>query len=88
TPAARMPQVPGDAGKARARRLRAIGRERLGRLLPSFEGRRVNALMETETLGRTPEYLAVEMEWPQVPGALVAVDVTGVRGETLTGQAA
>ena len=87
TPAARMPQVPGDAIKARARRLRALGQERLGAVLPAFRGRRVDALMETETIGRTREYLAVEFDRIQEPGALVAVDVTGARGDKLIGRA-
>ena len=87
TPAARMPQVPGDAIKARARSLRALGRERLDAVLPTFQGRRVDALMETETLGRTREYLEVAFDRVQEPGALVAVDVTGARGDKLIGRA-
>ena len=87
TPAARMPQVPGDIIKARAKHLRALGEDRLGAVLPAFQGRRVDALMETEALGRTREYLPVRFDRQQTPGALIAVDVTGVEGGKLIGRA-
>ena len=87
TPAARMPQVPGDVIKARAKRLRMLGAERVQRLLVQYPGRRLSVLVENETSGRTEQFVPVALDGG-VPGALVDADITGARDGTLVGQVA
>ena len=86
TPAARMPQVRGDIIKGRARRLRSIGADSVGGLMAGLPGRRLPVLMETETSGRTEQFVAIEVSGATVPGALMDIDVTGVGDGALTGQ--
>ena len=87
TPAARMPQVPGDVIKARAKRLRMLGAERVQRLLVQYPGRRLSVLVENKTSGRTEQFVPVALDGG-VPGALVDADITGARDGTLVGQVA
>ncbi len=90
TPAARMPQVPGDMIKDRARRLRAAGTQRIDGLMARLQGRRLPVLMETATSGRTEQFVGVELAGSDVsgvPGALVDLEITGMRDGVLIGQA-
>src|SRR3981189_299362 len=59
TPAARMPQVAGEAIKARAKRLRAAGEGALERRLTSEIGATRAVLIKTATQGRTEHFLPV-----------------------------
>src|SRR6202012_2234744 len=59
TPAARMPQVSGDAIKARARRLRATSEAALQRRLASEIGATRHVLIESATQGRTEHFVPV-----------------------------
>ena len=58
TPAARMPQVAGDAIRERAKRLRAAGEAALQRRLASEAGHVRQVLIESATQGRTEHFLA------------------------------
>ena len=87
TPAARMPQVNGEAIKERAGRLRSLGAARVCDLMAEQEGRRLPVLMETETSGRTEQFVSVEVAGATVPGSLISVDITGTSDGVLVGQA-
>jgi threonylcarbamoyladenosine tRNA methylthiotransferase MtaB len=83
TPAARMPQVSGDAIKARARRLRATGEAALQRRLRSEIGTTRQVLIESAKQGRTEHFLPVAIAG-ETPGAVRALTVTGSDGVRLT----
>jgi len=83
TPAARMPQVSGDAIKERARRLRATGEAALQRRLRSEIGTTRRVLIESAKQGRTEHFLPVAIAG-ETPGAVRALEVTGNDGLRLT----
>jgi threonylcarbamoyladenosine tRNA methylthiotransferase MtaB len=83
TPAARMPQVQGDAIKQRAKRLRATGEAALQRRLASELGATRQVLIESATQGRTEHFLPVAIAG-EVPGAVRALVMTGHDGARLT----
>jgi threonylcarbamoyladenosine tRNA methylthiotransferase MtaB len=83
TPAARMPQVSGDAIKARATRLRATAAAALRRRLRSEIGATRHVLIESATQGRTEHFLPVAIAG-ETPGAVRALTVTGNDGVRLT----
>jgi threonylcarbamoyladenosine tRNA methylthiotransferase MtaB len=82
TPAARMPQVPGDAVKERARRLRATAEAALQRRLRSENGATRQVLIESATQGRTEHFLPVAIAG-ETPGTVRAITVTGNDGARL-----
>jgi threonylcarbamoyladenosine tRNA methylthiotransferase MtaB len=83
TPAARMPQVNGEAIKQRARRLRATGEAALQRRLASEIGRTRQVLIESDRQGRTEHFLPVAIAG-ETPGAVQALTITGHDGARLT----
>jgi threonylcarbamoyladenosine tRNA methylthiotransferase MtaB len=83
TPAARMPQVQGDAIKARAKRLRATGEAALQRRLASEAGLTRQVLIESARQGRTEHFLPVAIAG-EVPGTVQALVMTGHDGARLT----
>jgi threonylcarbamoyladenosine tRNA methylthiotransferase MtaB len=83
TPAARMPQVSGDAIKERAKRLRATGEAALQRRLRSENGATRQVLIESARQGRTEHFLPVAIAG-ETPGAVQALTVTGNDGMRLT----
>jgi threonylcarbamoyladenosine tRNA methylthiotransferase MtaB len=76
TPAARMPQVPGNAIRERAKRLRATGESALRRRLVSECGRTRQVLIESATQGRTEHFIPVDIRG-ETPGAVRAVAISG-----------
>jgi threonylcarbamoyladenosine tRNA methylthiotransferase MtaB len=83
TPAARMPQVPGDVIKARAKRLREAGEVALARRLASELGRSRQVLIESATQGRTEHFIPVAISG-EAPGAVRTLAVVGHDGARLT----
>ncbi len=83
TPAARMPQVAGDAIKERARRLRATGEAALQSRLASEIGATRQVLIESVTQGRTEHFLPVAIAG-ETAGAVRAFTITGRDGARLT----
>lgn len=73
TPAARMPQVPVEIRKARAKALREAGEASLARLMRSRIGGRAQLVMETPSLGRAEDFLEVFVPQGAPVGALVPV---------------
>jgi len=84
TPAARMPQVPGDAAKARAKQLRDAGEEILEHHLDSLIGTTQAVLVEKPTFGRTQTFAPVLLDGTYTAGALVHLDIVGVQSGELT----
>ena len=82
TPAARMPQVAGDAIRQRAKRLRATGEAALQRRLVSELGSIRQVLIESATQGRTEHFIPVKIEG-EVPGAVRSLAITGNDGARL-----
>jgi threonylcarbamoyladenosine tRNA methylthiotransferase MtaB len=83
TPAARMPQVPGVAIKARAARLRAAGEAAAERHLRAQTGIVHPVLMESARIGRTEQFAEVEFAGDQPVGQIVTARIEGVRGGRL-----
>jgi threonylcarbamoyladenosine tRNA methylthiotransferase MtaB len=83
TPAARMPQVPGTAIKARAKRLRATGEAALQRRLASEISATRQVLIESATQGRTEHFIPVAISG-ETPGAVMALEIAGHDGARLT----
>jgi threonylcarbamoyladenosine tRNA methylthiotransferase MtaB len=88
TPAARMPQVDGDAIRERAGRLRAAGAERVRAHLAAMQGRKVALLMERPDLGRTEGFAQARVPGTHRPGTILRATVTGTRDGILVAEAA
>jgi len=88
TPAARMPQVPGDVGRERAARLRAKGAAAMASLLASRPGTTASVLAEEADFGHCEHYLPVRLAQPVRPGSVVSARVTAVAGGELRAEAA
>jgi threonylcarbamoyladenosine tRNA methylthiotransferase MtaB len=82
TPAARMPQVNGNAIKARAKRLRGAGEAALRRRLTSEIGATRQVLIESLSQGRTEHFLPVAIRG-EPPGAVRALTIKGNDGARL-----
>ncbi len=83
TPAARMPQVAGEAIKERARRLRASGEAALRRRLASEIGATRQVLIESDRQGRTEHFLPVAISG-ETPGGVQERAIAGHDGARLT----
>ncbi len=85
TPAARMPQLDRREVKARAERLRHIGKGALDAYLQSCHGRRIEVLMEKGNIGRTPHFAEIALNEPAASGRLITASVTGHEAGRLIG---
>src|SRR5712671_1478073 len=83
TPAARMPQVPGERISDRAKRLRASGEAALRQRLMSETGATRQVLIESATQGRTEHFMPVAIAG-ETPGAVRTLAITGHDGARLT----
>jgi threonylcarbamoyladenosine tRNA methylthiotransferase MtaB len=83
TPAARMPQVAGEAIKTRAKRLRAAGEAALLRRFAAEAGTTRQVLIESATQGRTEHFLPVAISG-ETPGAVLALAIKGHDGARMT----
>jgi threonylcarbamoyladenosine tRNA methylthiotransferase MtaB len=82
TPAARMPQLRGDAIKDRARRLRASGEAALQRRLAAEIGSVRQVLIESASQGRTEHFIPVAIAG-DTPGAVRTLVMKGHDGARL-----
>ncbi|RUM96243.1 tRNA (N(6)-L-threonylcarbamoyladenosine(37)-C(2))-methylthiotransferase MtaB [Pseudaminobacter arsenicus] len=82
TPAARMPQVAGQAIKERAARLRAAGEAAYRHHLQVLVGTRQSILIERDGLGRTEGFTLAAIKGG-APGSIVAAEITGQDGARL-----
>ena len=79
TPAAKMPQLPREVIRERARILRQKADEALSAHLASFAGARGIVLLEQGGKGRLPQFTQVALEdvAGAAPGSLLRVEITG-----------
>jgi len=75
TPAARMPELDRDVVKRRAAMLRAKGEARLQRFLADEVGKTHEVLVETPSIGRTPQFALAKFETAMTPGAVISAKV-------------
>ncbi len=83
TPAARMPQVPRDIVKERARTLREKGEVALRAHLETQVGARRTVLTERGGIGRTEQFTAVRLASPLEPGRILDLNIVGHDGRQL-----
>jgi threonylcarbamoyladenosine tRNA methylthiotransferase MtaB len=83
TPAARMPPVPRDIVKDRARRLREKGEAARRAHLDSEVGRVRRVLVETHAKGRTEQFTEMRLSAAVEPGSIVDAAVIGHDGRML-----
>jgi threonylcarbamoyladenosine tRNA methylthiotransferase MtaB len=83
TPAARMPQVPPQVRKDRARLLREQGTAALRRHLMSEVGARRRVLTEANGMARTEQFTPVRLAARAEPGQIVDVTIAGHDGQCL-----
>ncbi len=85
TPAARMPQVPGELARARAARLRAAGEAALARALAGRVGSVARVLVERPGFGRSEHYAPVRLPADFAPGAIASVRIVASARGALIG---
>ncbi len=83
TPAARMPPVPRDIVKERAKRLRTAGESAHRRFLAGEVGQSRRVLTEHGNVGRTEGFGLVRFAAPVAPGQLLDVIIAGHDGTAL-----
>jgi threonylcarbamoyladenosine tRNA methylthiotransferase MtaB len=83
TPAARMPQLPRDVVKERARRLRERGALALGQHLDSEVGATRRVLTESPEIGRTEQFTPVRLKTPVEPGEILDLTMAAHDGRQL-----
>jgi len=88
TPAARMPQVPGQVRRERAGRLRAAGDRRAEAFREAQIGRHVTVLVERDGTGHSEQFAPVRIADKVPDGALVPARIAGADGMTLIGRMA
>lgn len=92
TPAAKMPQLPGNVRKERAAALRAAGDVQVSRFLDAQIGATANVLVEKESghggEGRSPHFAPVRIEGAHQTGAIVSARIIGRDNDTLIAQKA
>jgi threonylcarbamoyladenosine tRNA methylthiotransferase MtaB len=86
TPAARMPQVPGDVARARAARLREASEAAWARRLAAKIGRTVPILMERGSVGRMADFTPVRIDG-MAPGVICQALIEASDGHELKGRA-
>lgn len=86
TPAERMPQVPGNIAKARAKKLRDLGHENLKNHFEQLTGSVQAVLVEKDGFGRTESFAPVRFEGSVKSGAIVNMKITGFTGDELTAE--
>jgi threonylcarbamoyladenosine tRNA methylthiotransferase MtaB len=85
TPAARMPQVPGDVARDRAARLRAKGEQAMRAYQDEHIGARAHVLVEKDGAGHCEHYLPVRIDGGAPDGTIVTVRINGRDGDRLLG---
>ncbi|MDP6690452.1 MAG: radical SAM protein, partial [Alphaproteobacteria bacterium] len=93
TPAARMPQVPGDERRRRAALLREKGAAALASFLARQIGGTSRMLLERPGQGRSEQFALIQLDQPNQPSArpdhgIVTVDIVGAAADHLIGRLA
>lgn len=86
TPAAKMPQVPGDIRKERAAKLRAVGDVQMDKFLQSHANATRSVIVEKGGVGRTEHFALVRLDRDVPQGTLVRVRTgSDISDNTLSG---
>jgi threonylcarbamoyladenosine tRNA methylthiotransferase MtaB len=85
TPAARMPQLPGNIVKERAARLRDAGAAGLAADLSARVGCETEILVEGPRTGRAACYAHVDFATPAIPGTIERMRLVASTGRSLVG---
>lgn len=85
TPAARMPQVPGNLRKERAALLREAGERQMEKFLSLHINKDRQAIVEKDNIGRTEHFAPVRLNEEAEAGTLRAVHITGMADGMLEG---
>ena len=88
TPAARMPQVPGEVVRARAARLREAGAARRRAYLARQVGREVSVLVERKGLARARDNALVRVPADLAVGEIAQTRIAATDGEELVAEGA
>lgn len=88
TPAARMPQLPGNIVKERAARLRAAGADAFAKHLASLTGRDVDLLVEQDLIARSPTYAPVKLNASRPSGSLLRARIISADSQFAYAEAA
>jgi threonylcarbamoyladenosine tRNA methylthiotransferase MtaB len=88
TPAARMPQVPGDIRKARAKILREAGAVQVDKHLATLVGKALPVLAEKGNKGRTEYFSEVAFDTDVKAGTLLKVKLNSIQDGVLLGTVA
>ena len=88
TPAARMPQLPGNIVKERAARLRAAGAEAFATHLMSLTGQDVDLLVEQDLIARSPTYAPVKLNASRPSGSLLRARIVSADSQFAYAEAA
>jgi len=83
TPAARMPQLPGNIRKKRASQIRALGEAVLDEFLESRLGKIVSVLVEKDNHGHCEHYCPVQLTSDVVAGEIVRARVEKIQDGSL-----
>jgi threonylcarbamoyladenosine tRNA methylthiotransferase MtaB len=83
TPAARMPQVEPAIRKARAARLRELGKQQEHNFLQSRIGKRAQVLVEKDGQGRCEYYAPVQVPKEIAAGQLIETEITAIANHQL-----
>ena len=86
TPAALMPQVPGDIRRKRAARLRQAGEAAATQFLDSLVGATATVLSEQNSTGRTEHFAPVRSDVELHDGSLATLRIVGREGDALRGE--
>jgi threonylcarbamoyladenosine tRNA methylthiotransferase MtaB len=85
TPAARMPQLPGEVIKERSAKLRATSKAALATELAARVGSETEVLIEWPRTGRAAFYAAVDFEAPGTEGSIQRMRLVASSGRSLIG---
>ncbi|MCB9991618.1 MAG: tRNA (N(6)-L-threonylcarbamoyladenosine(37)-C(2))-methylthiotransferase MtaB [Rhodospirillales bacterium] len=85
TPAAKMPQLPGDIRKERAARLRELGDKQQQKFLKLHVKQQRQVIVEKGNVGHTEHFAPVRLDKEIEPGHLVTVKTTKIDGGMLCG---
>lgn len=86
TPAARMPQVPKDVRKARAKVLRELGQAQVADHNKNIVGKRVRVISEGTGMARAEDFTLVKVDADLKPGEIYEVEITGAEAKFALGR--
>ena len=87
TPAKKMPQVPENVIKQRAKKLRSIGEKNISNYLQTVVGEKKVTLIEKSfenySIGKTQEYIPIKIDKKLDEGMLINVKIKNVKDKIL-----